>query len=108
MDNDSVSYSDNGPHSDNGAYGEITLEGGNGSSLKNAVIIKGARNTLEGVGAEYGFVADLYGQEGIDWWRGRQEFFERENGGMYDVLDIKLKNGRWRKIYFNVTEFFGT
>ncbi len=85
----------------------ISYEGGTGNSVKNAIAIKGAHNTFEGVRAEYAYISALYGQRDVDWTCPEQVCFERDGGMMYDVLKIILKNGQKKKVYFDIADFFG-
>ena len=42
----------------------------------------------------------------VDWTLDIQACFEQEDR-MYDRLKITLKNGQKKKIYFDITDFFG-
>ena len=78
----------------------------NGKSLKDAIIILDASNTMEGVDAEYDYLNDKYGKQGINWKLKRQSLIFQD-GLKYDKMEIILKDGTEKIIYFDITVFFG-
>lgn len=80
--------------------------GGDGSSEDQAVLIQ-ARSSTEGVEAEYEYVKKLYGIRGMDWELNIQEFYTSEAERKIDVLKLRLENGSFAELYFDITEFFG-
>jgi len=78
---------------------------GVGSSEDKAVQIN-AKDSLEGIQAEFEYVERKYGSKGQDWDLIRQSQYNN-NSKNYDILEIKLSNGSTRKIYFDITSFFG-
>lgn len=82
-----------------------TVSSGVGSSEENAVLIN-ASNSLVGIQAEYEFVQKEFGSKGTDWNLVQQSQYNN-NFKSYDILEIKLSNGSTKKIYFDITNFFG-
>jgi len=83
-------------------YENIWFDGGVGTSFEDAVIIRGASNTVAGVKAEKRFIS----QRISDWHFITQELFTR-NKKKYDALTVRLVDGSWEKFYFDISEFFG-
>lgn len=82
--------------------GKITFEGGDGSSIENAVIIKGAKNSSEGVAAESKWVNKVH----PGWKKGNQALLS-EGDRSYDKIDYVTPSGEAKEIYFDITDFFG-
>ena len=80
----------------------ITFGGGDGRSMENAVVIRGARNTLEGVFGEGYWTWKTH----PGWRKGRQALLSRD-GKRYDLITNKLPDGSQAEIYFDITDFFG-
>jgi hypothetical protein len=83
------------------AYAEITYSGGDGRTVKTAVIIEGATGSSDGVPSEYAWIeanrpgAEVLGQALI------------QNGDkVYDLLTLRV-DGREEELYFDITGFFG-
>ena len=75
--------------------------------MENAIIIKNAKNTNEGVAAEYAYVTQLYGSRGLDWDLVYQEGLTVENR-TYDKLVIRIESsGEEKSIFFDITSFYG-
>ena len=79
--------------------------GGDGSSEENAVIIN-CDNSLFGISFEYSYIEYLYGKQNEDWTVKQQSLFHK-NGKSYDKIEIELKNGSKKIIYFDATKFLG-
>lgn len=80
----------------------IVYEGGDGSSLESAVVIRGAANAADGIEAEYAWIARQF--PGYSF-RGQALYQKDER--VYDALRISK---RWRMpktVYFDITEFYG-
>ncbi len=82
--------------------GNIVYEGGDGSSIEKAVIIKNAKNTMEGVRAESDWIAKVH----PGWKKGNQALISH-NGRHYDRIQYTTPSGETKTIYFDITEFFG-
>lgn len=86
--------------------GESLYSGGDGSSIENAVIIN-CDKALEGVQAEYRYLASRLGKREVDWKPGSQVLLGGDDGMDYDAVDVVLADGTKRTFYFNVTNFLG-
>ena len=82
----------------------VTFSGGDGSSYEKAIIVK-AKNSSEGIGAEYKYLDQKYGRRGIDWQM-IQQYLSYNNKKPFDILKIKYK-GKVLNIYFEISSFFG-
>jgi hypothetical protein len=85
---------------------KITFKGGPGYTTSTAVVILGAPNSRVGIDAEYYFLKKKFGKPKVDWNLKRQRVV-REKGKVYDRMDIELKDGTKKTIFFDITEFFG-
>lgn len=81
------------------------ISGGDGLTLDSAVIID-ATNSILGVVAEYSYIQSLYGKRDKDWSLIFREL-EDYNSKIYEVFTIELSDGNSKKIYFDITSFFG-
>ncbi len=105
-----TSYSMGAPASDSpGAskanvlkIGNIVYEGGDGSSMENAVVIKNAKNSMEGIGAESQWIRQVH----PGWKKGNQALISRD-ARHYDRIQYTTPSGETKTIYFDITEFFG-
>ncbi len=79
--------------------------GGNGETIENAVIINTA-TSLQGITAEYDFVASKCGQKDADWTLESQMVLRSGNKN-YDLINVQLKNGDEKSFYFDITQFYG-
>ena len=87
--------------------GNIAYTGGDGTSIENAIIILGAKNSFEGIPAEYAYVGKLYGKRSVDWLFISQSLVNKK-GKSYDVLTIQKPPSKENIIlYFDITDFFG-
>lgn len=82
----------------------VTFSGGNGSSFEKAIIVK-AKNSTDGIGAEYKYLDQKYGRRGVDWQL-IQQSLSHKNNKPFDVLKIKYK-GKVVNVYFEISSFFG-
>ena len=72
-----------------------------GGSMATAILVK-AQDEGAGVGAEYQWLAQHFpGYE-----RGGQALLSN-NGHFYDVIDITTAFNEQKKIYFDITSYFG-
>lgn len=79
----------------------ITYQGGDGSSFEKAVVIAGAKSSMEGVPAERKWLQKKY--------RGYEKLKQAlvENEGKYDdLVTIRTKKGKEVVVYFDISEFF--
>ena len=77
-----------------------------GSSTKDAIKIVGARDEMEGIRAEYQWLAEKFGEQGKGFTLERQSLLD-EGRRRYDRMDIMLADGTRKTIYFDITDFFG-
>ena len=79
----------------------IFYVGGDGSSFEKAIVIKGG-NEETGVHAEYAYLQRKY----PGYRRGRQALLVKKKRA-YDVLDFTTAAGAKKKVYFDITDFYG-
>ena len=84
----------------------ITYKGGNGLDTKEAVIIIGAKDELEGIDGEYIWLEEKYGKQDFEWELIDQEFIDLDII-KYDLLKIKFQNGEIKEFWFDITDFYG-
>jgi hypothetical protein len=82
----------------------VTFSGGDGSSFNKAIIIK-AKNSTDGIAAEYKYVSKKYGRRGVDW-KMIQQSLSYNKKKPYDILKINYKE-KEINIYFDISSFFG-
>lgn len=83
--------------------GKIVFEGGDGSSIEQAVLIKNASGEEEGVGAESKWIQKMH----PGWRKGNQALLSVK-GRDYDRIEYTTpKGGETKVIFFDITEFFG-
>jgi len=80
--------------------------GKDGSSIKNAIKILGARDEIEGIRAEYQWLAEKFGEQGKGFTLEMQSLVD-DGRRKYDRMDIMLADGTRKTIYFDITDFFG-
>ncbi len=79
----------------------ISLTGGDGLTKDTAVIIKGARGSLEGVGAEVLWAFNTHSD-----WRKQGQALVRDAGRVYDRIKYTTPDGT-AEAWFDITDFFG-
>lgn len=80
----------------------ISYSGGDGVSIKTAIIINGAKSEWDGVKAESEWIrANLPGYKKIS-----QGLLHKSNHA-YDLIEVQLPNGIKQEVYFDITSFFG-
>jgi hypothetical protein len=90
------------PPAKEGAAEGVKYEGGDGSSVEKAIVIKGAKNSEVGIKSEYAWLAKNH-----PGYKMRQQSLKAKDGKRYDVLEITTKEGKDVEVYFDITEFFG-
>ncbi|MBS1511936.1 MAG: hypothetical protein JST86_13900 [Bacteroidetes bacterium] len=73
----------------------------NGLSYDNAVVIN-EKNETAGVHAEYEWLKKNY-----PGYQVKSQALSTHNGKPYDILNIVTADGAEKKIYFNISKFFG-
>lgn len=79
--------------------------GGNGSSKAEAVVINATR-TVVGVGAEYRWIEDHYGERDVDWMVSIRSHGRSDDGRAYETFHIDLRDGRHVEVVFDVSSFY--
>ncbi len=79
----------------------VKISGGDGFSFKEAIIISDCDN-IEGVEQEYVEVRKRFSK-----YKLIRQSLQDKSGRMYDVLELKLEDGREITFYFDITDFFG-
>lgn len=85
---------------------KITIKGGPGDTPETALVISGAPNSMLGISAEYHVLEKEFGRQNVDWKLKRQSVL-RQKGKIYDRMEIELKDGSKKTVFFDITEFFG-
>lgn len=88
------------------AQPQITFKGGPGDTPATAVLISGATNSIEGIAAEYDYLRQKFGRENRDWNLVRQSVL-KQDGKFYDRMELDLKDGSRKTVFFDISEFFG-
>jgi hypothetical protein len=86
----------------NGEKAQAVFSGGDGLSIKQAVIITETANEKTGVGAEYVWLHEHY-----PGYRLRFQGLRLDGGRSYDEMKITTADGKSRTIFFDITSFFG-
>jgi hypothetical protein len=84
----------------------ITFKGGPGDAPETAVVIAGASDSMAGIAAEYSYLEKKFGPRSVDWKLKRQSVLPQK-GKVYDRMEIELKGGGQKTVFFDITEFFG-
>ena len=79
----------------------VNYSGGDGSSLEQAVVIKGAKDEEAGVAAERTWMEQRY----PGFHKGQQALLGA-GGKHYDEIRITTREGH-KTVYFDITDFFG-
>jgi len=79
----------------------VKISGGDGSSFEEAIKISDCSNT-EGVKQEYIEVRKRFGNYQLI-----RQSLQDKSRRMFDVLELKLEDGREITLYFDITDFFG-
>ena len=82
--------------------GHLVFEGGDGSSIEQAVVIRNAKDEEEGVGAETKWIGKVH-----PGWRKGDQALLGEKGKRYDQIEYTMPDGKTTTIFFDITEFFG-
>lgn len=91
-----------GPPPPADAAENVAFHGGDGSNCEQAIIIKGAANTLLGLGAENQWIEEHHpGAQRLSTHQG--DCPDR----ITDVVEIRTTAGEQEFIYFDISEFYG-
>ena len=61
---------------------------------------------MAGIAAEYSYLKKKFGQENVDWMLTRQSVLQKD-GKVFDRMDLDLKDGSKKTVFFDIGEFFG-
>ncbi|MCP3918397.1 MAG: hypothetical protein GY711_22865 [bacterium] len=88
-------------------FGDQTIElaGGIGTSVEQAVVIKGALTVEAGVASEKYWIDQFY--PNFKWIKHSLYSPNNDRSALYDVIEIETELGHRKKLYFDVTAFFG-
>ena len=85
---------------------KITFSGGPGDTPETAVVISGALNSIQGIAAEYDYLRQKFGRQNVAWNLIRQGILQ-QGDKVYDRMDLDLKDGGRKTVFFDISEFFG-
>jgi hypothetical protein len=85
---------------------KIAFKGGPGDTTETAVVILGASDSKVGIDAEYSYLEKKFGRRNYDWKLKRQGVYLHK-GKVYDRMEIDLKDGGQKTLFFDISEFFG-
>ncbi|MBE15460.1 MAG: hypothetical protein ABNH00_13605 [Dokdonia sp.] len=105
--NSSNTASNTGLISSKGALKHISFEGGDGSSLVRAVIIKNAKNGYQGIQAQSLYIENRYGIRNLDWRMKSQELKQERNKTFDKITIERIAAQKEAVIYFDISEFYG-
>ncbi len=80
----------------------ISYSGGDGTSVKTAIVIIGAKGEMDGIHSEYKWLREKF--------PGAKKLSQKtinEVNRLYDCIEVKLPDETTRRVYFDITEFFG-
>jgi len=80
----------------------VTYGGGDGTSPEQAVIIQGTTDEQAGVRSEYAWIRQYYPGAKI-----QGQSLNMIKGKAHDVFSIKTASGEAKKLYFDISGFFG-
>lgn len=80
----------------------VTYGGGDGTSPDQAVIIQGTTDERTGVSSEYTWIRRYYPGAKVEG-----QGLNVIKGKPHDVTSIKTANGEAKKLYFDISAFFG-
>ncbi|MCF8356262.1 MAG: hypothetical protein K9H48_17565 [Melioribacteraceae bacterium] len=83
----------------------IIFSSNTGSSVEDAIVIIGAKNSMEGIASEYEYISDLYGERDVDWELIQQEL-HHEDEKHYDIMHLFIKDKDAVTMYFDITDFY--
>lgn len=83
----------------------VKYSGGKGSSLKDAIIITGIKNSLACLKSQKDYIKNVYGD--TESWEQVNQSHVKLNNKHYTLITIKeVDSGAVRKFYFDITELF--
>ncbi|NWF89089.1 MAG: hypothetical protein HXY50_06455 [Ignavibacteriaceae bacterium] len=80
----------------------ISFQGGDGSSINNAVKIVGAKSFHSGIQAEFEFIKTLFNENEVESAEGKTIIFP---DAVIHHVNVVTRNGENKNIFFNASEF---
>jgi hypothetical protein len=80
----------------------VSFTGGDGSSIKEAIIIK-APNNFVGIRGEYDWIKKNH----PNWQLEEQKTLRTKDNRMYDKMTFRTPDRQRTTLYFDITDFFG-
>jgi hypothetical protein len=80
---------------------EPLLTGGDGSSCTQAIVIRGARNEVDGVAAEYKWLAEKYPRSRLG-----NQTLQHDGGRSFDLIELTTASGESKTVCFDISEFY--
>ncbi|HHW76877.1 MAG TPA: hypothetical protein GX399_07565 [Xanthomonadaceae bacterium] len=80
----------------------VSFAGADGSSCKEAVVIRNAANNVEGVAAEKAWIAWKYPNAKL-----KGQAVSGVGNKTFDTLEIETTDGKSKTVCFDITDFFG-
>ncbi len=85
-------------------YGDIRYSGGNGSTKERAIKILNAKNSSDGISAEYYYIRKVEKKNGNSYTFVSQALIM--DSLVYDKLTVRVR-GKKKEYWFDITDFFG-
>ncbi|MCD4656969.1 MAG: hypothetical protein K8S87_05435, partial [Planctomycetes bacterium] len=86
---------------------DISFSLNDGFSMDDAIIITGATCSYDGVGGEYKYLSQRFGERNKDWTLKMQVLLEKDGKAFDQMQVIYLREQTEFSIFFEITEFFG-
>jgi hypothetical protein len=77
-----------------------------GRGMDTAILIE-AKDSFEGVDAEYDYLEERFGPLGEGWDVQAQTLKPGEDGRQYDIMTVQFEDGKAMDIYFDISSFYG-
>ncbi len=84
----------------------IEYSDNDGLSIKDAIKIIGAKNSQEGIDAEYYLINQIFRSLNKSWEREGQSLI-KENDRVYDQLIVRDEEDIIYNVWFDITDFYG-
>lgn len=85
----------------------VSFSGGSGKNIKEAIIIKGIKNSFSCLRSQKEYISNIYGQNSI--WEQVDQKHLKHNNKHYNLIIVKEANSdNFRTFYFDITELFNT
>jgi hypothetical protein len=88
-------------------FGNITFQGGQGTSMADAIKIVGAKGEMDGVASEYACLDSAFGSRKSGAWKLLRQSLLEKHGKNYDLMSVELADGTKKEILFDISDYFG-